>query len=430
VTVPVIAYDLTRLLLGPALPVPRGIDRVDLGYARYFFEQWPGECFGVLPLPLGLLGGAVVLRRASALRFINYIDKVWGETGSPAGDPAWQFLLRRLRDDGSDFLQPEPPRHFRPHRIISAMWQAIGPGNWKYLTRRSALPAGTVYVNTGQLGLAFNWLTGWLKQRTDIRRVYMLHDAIPLDYPDLVPRHGVQLHAAMLERTARDACGLIVTTEDVRRTVLPVLASHGRTDISVLAAPLPVPQIFLGPDLVGVPRPSGRYFVILGSIEPRKNHKLLLSVWKTLIGRGGPIPKLVIVGTPWRDVDGIAEEVRSTPALQGSVILVSGLTSPALRCLLQGAQALLQPSLVEGFGLPLVEALALGTPVIASDQPAHREAGGEYATYLGATDVQAWVSAISAPAARVAGYRVWDWAQYGGLIAPFLTAIARQDRPL
>jgi glycosyltransferase involved in cell wall biosynthesis len=234
----------------------------------------------------------------------------------------------------------------------------------------------------------------------------------------------------MLERTARDACGLIVTTEDVRRTVLPVLASHGRTDISVLAAPLPVPQIFLGPDLVGVPRPSGRYFVILGSIEPRKNHKLLLSVWKTLIGRGGPIPKLVIVGTPWRDVDGIAEEVRSTPALQGSVILVSGLTSPALRCLLQGAQALLQPSLVEGFGLPLVEALALGTPVIASDQPAHREAGGEYATYLGATDVQAWVSAISAPAARVAGYRVWDWAQYGGLIAPFLTAIARQDRPL
>ena len=51
---PAIAYDLTRLLVGPTLPVPRGIDRVDLGYARYFLETWPGECVGILPLPLGL----------------------------------------------------------------------------------------------------------------------------------------------------------------------------------------------------------------------------------------------------------------------------------------------------------------------------------------------------------------------------------------
>jgi hypothetical protein len=46
-----IAFDLTRLFIGPIAPTPRGIDRVDLGYARHFFEHWNGDCVGILPTP-------------------------------------------------------------------------------------------------------------------------------------------------------------------------------------------------------------------------------------------------------------------------------------------------------------------------------------------------------------------------------------------
>jgi glycosyltransferase involved in cell wall biosynthesis len=173
------------------------------------------------------------------------------------------------------------------------------------------------------------------------------------------------------------------------------------------------------------------YFVALGSIEPRKNHKLLLKVWERLAAGDGEVPKLVIAGTPWRDIDGIAATVRRSPALRRSVILAAGLTSTALCRLLRGAQALLQPSLVEGFGLPIVEALAQGTPVIASDQPAHREAGGNFAVYLDAGDQAAWESAIRGQLSRrsrVAGYRPWDWTQYGAVIAPFLAEVAARPR--
>ncbi len=421
-SLPPILYDLVRLALGPVLPVPRGIDRVDLGYAEYFFRTWPGEAFGVLPLPPGMPGGAFILERRAALRLVDHVARVWGETGRVEDDAAWRFVQQRLADPQSDFLQPAPPHHFRPHRILAALTRIFGPG----IHLQGAIPHGAVYVNTGQLGLGFDWLTAWLKRRPDIRRVHMLHDVIPLDFPELVPRHGRDLHAAMVARTAREADGLIVTTEFVRNSVLGAMAAHGGDDMPVLAAPLPVPEPFAGV-CGGLPASPQRYFVILGSIEPRKNHALLLKVWERFKdGQGSP--KLVVAGTPWRDIEGIGRAVHASSHLRRNVVLVSGLTSPALCRLLAGAEALLQPSLVEGFGLPIVEALAQGTPVIASDQPAHREAGGAFVTYLPADDAAAWAAAIQAPQGRVTGYRAWDWEGYGGRLAPFLAQVAVQPK--
>ena len=71
-----IAFDLTRLFIGPITTTPRGIDRVDLGYARHFFEQWNGDCVGVLPTPWGIRW----FNRDRSMNVIKFIEDFWGET--------------------------------------------------------------------------------------------------------------------------------------------------------------------------------------------------------------------------------------------------------------------------------------------------------------------------------------------------------------
>jgi len=86
-------------------------------------------------------------------------------------------------------------------------------------------------------------------------------------------------------------------------------------------------------------------------------------------------------------------------AMPGHVIHAAGLSTTGLRRLIRSARALLMPSLAEGFGLPIQEALTLGTPVIASDLPAHREIAAGIALLLPVGVVEAWVEAILAPPA-------------------------------
>jgi glycosyltransferase involved in cell wall biosynthesis len=128
--------------------------------------------------------------------------------------------------------------------------------------------------------------------------------------------------------------------------------------------------------------------VALGTIEPRKNHALLLDAWE---GMGPQAPWLVICGARgWRNAATFARLDRHPPRVREA----AGLTDGAVAALLQGARALLFPSLAEGYGLPLVEAAALGTPVVCSDLPICREVAGPGADFLDPRDPEAWAAAV------------------------------------
>jgi hypothetical protein len=86
-----IAFDLTRLFIGPITTTPRGIDRVDLGYARHFFEQRNGDCVGVLPT----LWGIRWFNRDRSMNVINFIEDFWGETHEAHTDPAYVWVRAR-----------------------------------------------------------------------------------------------------------------------------------------------------------------------------------------------------------------------------------------------------------------------------------------------------------------------------------------------
>jgi len=126
------------------------------------------------------------------------------------------------------------------------------------------------------------------------------------------------------------------------------------------------------------------YLLAVGTLEPRKNLQALVRAHRDLADRHADIPPLVLVGgTGW------GEALRLDGVRPGAVRLTGHLPIDELRSLVAGAQALVFPSLDEGFGLPPLEALACGVPVLASDLPVTREVLGDQALFCDASDPEA-----------------------------------------
>lgn len=388
-----IAFDLSALFVGAANDTPRGIDRVDIGWARRIFAPGESDRAGVLPS----LGGMGILTTDETRKFLGDIERRWAEGGQGADDDAQTAWLRR-RLAGED-----PPRPSRRRGNRSALELVLRYGRLALDARRSPfrsaarkLPHGATYLNTGQVLLSFASQFDWLFDRRDVKPIFMMHDLIPIVFPEYCSPARALNHERSLDTVARHAAGLLATSAASADEIANALARRGRKNIPVRVVPLPVDEAFLAPRGAAPPYAAAApYFVVVGSVEQRKNHSLLLNAWRE-ISRAAPPPrpKLVILGAIGRRAEGILEFIQRSPRLARDVILVNGLSTPAMREVMRDARALLMPSFAEGFGLPIVEALALGTPVIASDIPAHREVGAGLATCLDPLDGPAWIAEI------------------------------------
>ncbi len=140
--------------------------------------------------------------------------------------------------------------------------------------------------------------------------------------------------------------------------------------------------------------PQGPYVLYAGAIEPHKNAPLAVEA----IALAEPGIRLVMAG-PWsaRRAERLRRHAEAVGAA-GRIDWLGLVTPERLAALREGARAVLVPSRKEGFGLPVLEALSAGVPVIASDTPALREVGGDCATYLPLGQPTVWAAAISGSA--------------------------------
>ena len=423
----VLALDLSRLALGPVRFTPRGIDRVELAYARHFFAHWPSDCVAVLPT----IWGIRYFERERALRLLAELETLWHETIEPSEDPV--YLRTKSFLGGKELAALWPSKGLKPTvldqtrgfiRLLSTTGFTFGQSVGR------KLPKGAVYLNVGQLEV-FRPILVWLKKRPDVCSVFMIYDLIPIELPEHHLPIGIRLHRAIVKNTAEFAKALIVPSDAVRASVHQAMLQQGRGDLQIHVELLPVPSEFLGPITNDLGLANKLYFVVCGVIDSYKNHMLLLQIWQELVARHGlQSPKLVIAGSPGVTSRHVIDFIRDCNAIRGHVILSSGLSTRALRQLIINARALLMPSLAEGFGLPIVEALAQGTPVLASDIPAHREAGrGGDVTYVAPSDAEQWLSRIEAFAmtprlgnrAQALSYQPKTWNEYFLGIETFLS---------
>jgi glycosyltransferase involved in cell wall biosynthesis len=137
-----------------------------------------------------------------------------------------------------------------------------------------------------------------------------------------------------------------------------------------------------------------RYLLSVGTLEPRKNLQTLVSAYARLPKATRNLaPLLIIGGTGWGEL-GLPTE---TPALvsEGNLRFLGSVSNRELRSLYEGAIALLYPSVYEGFGMPVVEAMACGTNVAHSANTSMDEISNGLAMRVEATDVEAWSEAIN-----------------------------------
>ncbi len=138
---------------------------------------------------------------------------------------------------------------------------------------------------------------------------------------------------------------------------------------------------------------SGRYILNVGTIEPRKNHKLLLDAFDNgLFDKG---VKLIFVGKIGWNVEELEERIKNHPKLNNGFCHFVGLGDDALNYLYKHAFMVAFPTFNEGFGLPIIESLERGTPVLASDVPVLREVGGEYCDYFNPYDYKDFIDKLT-----------------------------------
>lgn len=385
-----IAYDITRLTTRIFNRTPNGIDRVDFALANHFIDGERSDRSGLMITALG----PRVLKPRAAREAIDNIRKHWGEDEEPQSDEHFLNVVAAI--DGASKVERRISKGRRGQYADALAWMKrhgfpLGSAPLNFL------PDGGVYFNASQFPLELDGLFRWAGRSRGIDSVFFLHDTLGLETPEYF---GPAEHPRLLRKlrtVARRGRAAIVSTNVVRLALQRRLAELGRRDMPILVTPLPPDPIFSEKAPVDATSSHHPYFVICGTIEPRKNHLLLLHVWRDIVDSLGRLaPKLVVIGKRGWENEHVIDLLERCPGLRGHVIEVSGLPTPSVKRLMLGARALLMPSFAEGYGLPVVEALAAGVPVIASDIPVFREVGGDRLLMIDPTDGPKWRKAICA----------------------------------
>ncbi len=345
-----VVIDITRLVdRQMQARFPTGVDRVSLEYVKHFGARASG-----------------LIRYAGQWLELSKKDSEWVFNALLTPDESFNFLIKKV--------------------VVKSLLCSLFNLQYKKSASR-------MLFHTGHSGLEKPNYAHRLKQ-FGCKPFFFIHDLIPLTHPEYCRPGEAKRHTVRVNTMLSCGHGLIAnsaaTLEELRVYAenhnLPMIPSA----VALLApAELPTPKA-----CVPLDKP---YFVMLGTIEPRKNHLIILHLWRQLIeSLGDDAPRLVIIGQRGWECENVVDLLDRCDALRGVVIEEPRCSDTQLSTWLHHAQALLFPSFAEGYGMPLVEALSVGLPVIANDLPAFREIAADIPEYVDALDGVRWKELVLA----------------------------------
>jgi glycosyltransferase involved in cell wall biosynthesis len=230
--------------------------------------------------------------------------------------------------------------------------------------------------------------------RSTVPTVVTVHDILGLDHPEWFTR-ALALHSRLvLAPVLRRATCLLVPSTHTRDRLV---ARLGVDPARMRLVPLGVDPLFSPGD----PPPGlrkrlgleGPFVLTVGTLQPRKNVESVLWAFERLVAAGADHRLALVGGRGWRD-EALAELIRRSPSAE-RIVVTGRVSDDDLVGLYRAADCFVYPSRYEGFGLPPLEAMACGTPVLSSDRTSLPEVVGDDALLVDPDDVDAIERALS-----------------------------------
>lgn len=209
-----------------------------------------------------------------------------------------------------------------------------------------------------------------------VRTVVTIHDCMPLALPQFFPLEQVRLWQGGVNALQSSTDQILAVSENTKRDVsryLPNLEGNVTTfhlGDNFLRSPIK-PRAQSDLNRIGLSEP---YVLMVGTIEARKNHILVVKTWRELLGSGAKLPKLVFAGKWGWKVDSLVDEIAGLQSEGDHLRIIEGPTDTELAALYHGAMFTVFPSKYEGWGLPVRESLFYGRICIAAKNSAITEA--------------------------------------------------------
>lgn len=287
-------------------------------------------------------------------------------------------FVKRYGENGDPNLDPDTGRRIR--------FERLGPddvffdidGVWNLSVKRNAL-----YPRLKGQG---------------VKIAVFIHDIIPITHPQYCPEETVLCFMSYIGAVLQYADLLITSARST-------LDAIGRLEKQLGLSEIPGCASWFGSDYKKTtgtqtdvdPRAkkaasSGRYLLSVGTIEPRKNHKILLDAFDA--GLFDDDLRLILVGRIGWNVTDLEKRIRQHPQLDKRLFFLEGMNDDTVNYLYQHAFFMAFPTHEEGFGLPMIEAFENRVPVIASNIPVLREVGKDYAVYFSPEDKTELIRAV------------------------------------
>ena len=298
----------------------------------------------------------------------------------------WQLLKEfpAIAPDDMFYLYASRPLQARPS----------GPRFQLHATADGRLLPGTVWLQAHARSLArqdrldcfwgpAHYLPSTLPGK--LRTILTVHDLVAVYYPEHMSRYNALVHRLHFRRSVERADTIITVSHSTRNDLLRELGVPGpkvqvvHSGVAAAFRPIAESERTARLRVLGVP---DEFILSVGTLEPRKNYPLLFKALSEI-----PDVHLVVAGRKGWKYESIIRQINEL-GLAKRVQLLEYVSTQNLVALYCGAQLVVMPSLYEGFGLPVLEAMACGTPVLASNTSSLPEVGGDAAAYFESNSVE------------------------------------------
>lgn len=232
------------------------------------------------------------------------------------------------------------------------------------------------------------------------KRAVVIHDLTYLYYPDSVEEKNLAHLRRVVPRSIREADLIITVSESVKDEIVNEFKLNPEKCITT---PIPPDEIFFSSaseeNIQKVKEKysldtNKQYIYFIGNLEPRKNLIALIDAYCALPDRIKDSHSLVLAGGKGWKTEATKRRLEEAQRANEDIRHIGFIDQEDRGALYQGATLFAMPSLYEGFGIPILEAMASGCPVIASDIPVLREVGKDCATYANTQDTQQFAATI------------------------------------